>query len=305
MMKRMMVGAVLVVSAVALAQSPGAVKDGKVVKSARDEIAKLQRDLDAQRALLLKVLELQQQQYTALVKLVKGEISAAEAVVAVPAPIERKTVEEPAAPTPPEPAPRSAAARPNAKPVGTVKGKVTLKGGAGPAWVFIEDISGSSSERSLEIKQEDKQFNPRLAAVPRGSKLLFANYDSIFHNVFSVSRGNNFDLGNTRSGDAAKAYVAANPGVVEIFCNMHAKMSSTVLVTPGPYLARVQADGSFRLEDVPVGTHKIAAWAGGAVASKSVEISTSGAEANLEVVVGESGSAHKNKHGQAYGSYGD
>lgn len=311
-MKRSLMMVVLLVASAAAAQSEaGKTKDGKVVKSARDEIARLQRELDQQRALLVRILELQQQQYAMLVKLAKGDLSAAEAM-----PIEPSRV--PAAAIAAEPVSPAPAAAPVAVPdrgrptkgsasrgaTGTVSGKVTFTGGTAPAWVFVEDLKGAGSGE-LEIKQEDKQFVPRFAAVPRGTKLKFANYDNIFHNVFSVSPGNTFDVGNSRSGEAPRSYVAQAPGVIDIFCNIHSKMSASVLVAPGVYLAKVQSDGTFRLDDVPVGQRKIGAWAGGQkIVLKDVNVTTGGAEVAFELQVVEAGS-HKNKNGQSYGSYAD
>ena len=133
----------------------------------------------------------------------------------------------------------------------------------------------------------------------------FPNFDSIFHNVFSVSEGNTFDLGTARAGDPVKSYVMMNPGVVEIFCNMHSRMSASVLVAPSSLFARVEADGSFRIEGVPVGPHKISAWAGGgSIASQSVDVAAGGSAVELTLNAAAAG-AHKNKLGQPYGSYAD
>ncbi|MBX7113561.1 MAG: hypothetical protein K1X64_04435 [Myxococcaceae bacterium] len=307
-MKRSLMMVVLLVAFAAVAQGEvGKVKDGKVVKSARDEIARLQRELDQQRALLVRMIELQQQQYAVLLKLAKGEVSAGEVAPVEPSRAAAPPVAEP------DPVASSAAAsaRPTkahagraSSPTGAVSGKVTFTRGSAPAWVFVEDLKGSASGE-FEIKQEDKQFVPRFAAVPRGTKLKFANYDNIFHNVFSVSAGNSFDVGNSRSGEPPRSYVAQAPGVIDIFCNIHSKMSASVLVAPGVYLAKVQSDGTFRLDDVPVGQRKIGAWAGGQkIVLKDVNVTTAGAEVAFELQVVEAGS-HKNKSGQSYGSYAD
>ncbi|MBL9037163.1 MAG: hypothetical protein JNG84_01490 [Archangium sp.] len=306
-MKRTVIGALVALSVVAHAQTAGKIKDGKVVKSARDEISRLQKEVDDQRALLIRILELQQQQYGALLKLARGEASSAELVAPDEVPVAATRAPEPAPVEAAEPRSARAAPAPRGAPQATqasVTGKVSFSSGNGPAWVFVEDVKGSS-DGAFEVKQEDKQFIPRMAAVPRGTKLVFANADNIFHNVFSVSPGNAFDIGNTRSGEAPKGYTAANPGVIELFCNLHAKMSAAVLVTPGPLLARVQPDGTFKLDRVPVGPHRVGAWAGGTkIVTKDVEVTASGGTVNFELAPGEGG-AHKNKHGQSYGSYAD
>jgi plastocyanin len=224
-----------------------------------------------------------------------------------PGPAPTAAASEPAATSPEPAATRTSSASPpkRSAAVATVTGTVKVKGANGPAYVFLADVKGAPATGSIEIRQQDKQFYPRTAVVPRGTKITFPNYDSIFHNVFSVSVGNEFDLGSARKGDPVKSYVVNTPGVIEIFCNMHSRMSSTVLVTPSNIFTRVAADGTFKLEGVPLGTRKISAWAGGnSLVTESVEVGAGGGQVQLALDVADSG-PHKNKAGQAYGSYDD
>jgi hypothetical protein len=60
-----------------------------------------------------------------------------------------------------------------------------------------------------------------------------------------------------------------------------------------------------QIDNVPVGTRKIAAWAGGeSIARATVEVGAGGGEAELTLNTVAAG-AHKNKAGQPYGSYAD
>lgn len=286
------------------AAGPGAAADKKV--SAREEIARLERELAAQRALLLRLMELQSECSTQLLRAAQGLEARAPALPSAP---------EPEPTPPPGPAPEAAAAVPEREraaapaPPRTVKtavvtGTVRVAGG-GPAWVFVEGVRGPAASGTVEIKQEDRQFVPRLVAIPSGTRLSFPNLDVVYHNVFSLTPGQSFDLGMLRAGDPVKSRVMTKPGVVEIFCNLHARMSATVLVTPGPLLTKVGGDGRFTLENVPLGTHRVSAWAGGrALKTQTLEVGAGGATAQFELSSpGES--AHTNKLGQPYGSYGD
>ena len=49
-------------------------------------------------------------------------------------------------------------------------------------------------------------------------------------------------------------------GPVEIFCNIHSKMRSDVLVVPNGHWTRVAADGSFQISGVPAGTRRVVLW---------------------------------------------
>src|SRR5262249_42315685 len=52
----------------------------------------------------------------------------------------------------------------------------------------------------LRMDQRDEQFVPRLLAVTVGTIVDFPNDDTKFHNVFSLSRAKNFDLGRYPPG---------------------------------------------------------------------------------------------------------
>lgn len=277
----------------------------KKVVSARDELARLEKELSAQRGLLVRMLELQNECTTQMIKAAKGLDVEVPAIAEPekPAPLAPATVSAP----PPErgvPVERERPT-PRAPKSATLTGKVHVTTG-GPAWVFVADVKGPTPGGAVEIKQEDKQFNPRLVAVPSGTRMTFPNLDVVYHNVFSLTPGQTFDLGMLRAGDPVKSKVMSRPGVVEIFCNLHARMSATVLVTPGPLLAKVGRDGSFTIDNVPVGSHQVSAWAGGqALSTKTVDVGPNGATAEFQLAAPAQSGSHTNKLGQPYGSYED
>ena len=187
-----------------------------------------------------------------------------------------------------------------------VDGRVSAKAGTlKDAYVYVDMVKGAPARgHSLEIRQKDKQFSPQVAVVQRGTTVVFPNMDAIFHNVFSPSGKNSFDLGSYRSGDTPRSVVLTTPGVVEVFCNIHARMNATVLVVPNALYAKVGPDGTFRLENVPSGARKLVAWSPGAKAvQEKVEVG-SGSPAQVAFTLEYEGSkAHTNKLGQPYGSY--
>src|SRR5579862_265795 len=67
-------------------------------------------------------------------------------------------------------------------------------------WLVPADTSRKDRRSSVEsphykIVQRDKRFVPHLLVVPVGSTVEFPNSDPWLHNVFSISRGIQFDLG--------------------------------------------------------------------------------------------------------------
>src|SRR6185436_6343057 len=82
----------------------------------------------------------------------------------------------------------------------TVTGRVRTAGRAPAAGtsiiVYAEPLDGRRPQPGrFKLSQKNKTFVPRVLAVPVGSTVSFPNADSIFHNVFSLSRPKPFDLG--------------------------------------------------------------------------------------------------------------
>ena len=102
-------------------------------------------------------------------------------------------------------------------------------------------------------------FVPAAVVVPVGGSVTFPNGDPFFHNVFSYSSAQRFDLGRYPAGES-KTVDFPDPGIVEVFCEVHEFMRGAILVAENPYHAIVGADGSFRMDGVPPGTYTIAFW---------------------------------------------
>jgi hypothetical protein len=130
----------------------------------------------------------------------------------------------------------------------------------------------------------------------------FPNADPVLHNVFSPSPTQPFDLGSYRQGEKAGDVRLFKTGVVEVFCNMHAKMRANVLVVPNHHFTKANADGSFRLENVPLGARQIVAWTPDARAvSETVNLTTAGASLNFALHA--EPHAHVTKEGRPYDPY--
>jgi plastocyanin len=129
------------------------------------------------------------------------------------------------------------------------------------AVVWFEPAGGSRAPKpaTVTIETRNKAFSPRVLAVPRGSTLRFPNRDPILHNVFSVSRGNAFDLGLLGHGPGAETSLE-QPGLVRIYCNVHHGMVAYVMVVDTPYYANPDATGRFRLAGLPAGRGRLIAW---------------------------------------------
>jgi plastocyanin len=112
---------------------------------------------------------------------------------------------------------------------------------------------------SGSIAMRGREFVPHVRVVRTGGTVAFPNQDPFSHNVFSNTDAGAFDLGLYRRG-TTRSTTFDQPGVYPIYCNIHARMVSFVIVTPTPHVARAGADGRFVLPDVPAGRYQLRVW---------------------------------------------
>ena len=264
------------------------------------DMARVQQDLREQKQLIFQLMQM----HDALLKYLQMGGGAGNPAAGLPptqsAPLQAGAV-------PPSGRPEGAPASPTA-PVGTrsfISGKVRANAGAlGEAYVYLDGPKTlASRSASIQIKQLARQFVPAVSVVQVGTRVLFPNEDKVFHNVFSRTPGDAFDLGTLKAGDRPSPVVLLKPGHVEIFCNIHSKMRADVLVVPNAYWTRVRPDGTFQLSGVPVGGHRMVLWGPDIKpATQRIEVTSAGATASFSVAAS-TRRPHLNKQGGAYESY--
>jgi plastocyanin len=113
--------------------------------------------------------------------------------------------------------------------------------------------------KRYEMMQKDKQFHPHVLAIPVGANVSFPNLDPLFHNVFSLYKGERFDLGLYEAG-SSRTVRFERPGVSFIFCNIHPEMSAYIVALETPYFAVSDERGDVRIADVPAGRYRLEVW---------------------------------------------
>jgi plastocyanin len=155
----------------------------------------------------------------------------------------------------------------------------------------------------LKMAQASKRFTPRVLIVPRQGTVEFPNDDPVYHNVFSVSGGNRFDLGLYRSG-SSKSRSFAEPGLVRVYCNIHPQMVGFLFVVDSAFATVTDRDGAFRFEGVPAGSWTLKAWHEEAATETSMPlVIPSAGDAALTVTIDTTAyrpAPHKNKYGKDY-----
>jgi hypothetical protein len=100
----------------------------------------------------------------------------------------------------------------------------------------------------------------------------------------------------------------ARPGVVRVFCNIHAAMSAVIVVVASPYFATTKPDGIFNIADVPPGQYNLSVFheraSEATLAELSLKITVGPDNVSLSnIVISEAGYLsipHKNKYGHDY-----
>jgi len=160
--------------------------------------------------------------------------------------------------------------------------------------------AGSFSKREFEMATRNKQFQPRSLAISAGAVVTFPNLDPIYHNIFSVSAPNQFDLGLYKGGENRKKSFGA-PGIVRVFCNVHPQMTATIIVSGTPYFTTADKQGNYSLGNIPSGSFLLKAYSEEGQSSQKIDVRDQPLTVAL-IIDGKSFKKvpHKNKFGKDY-----
>jgi len=129
--------------------------------------------------------------------------------------------------------------------------------------VYLEAAPRGAFERTnparVVMDQRRETFVPHLLAITTGTIVDFPNGDPFYHNVFSLSKANRFDLGRYATGKL-KSVEFTQPGIVRVFCEIHSHMNAFILVFTHPFFALTDEIGRYRIDNVPPGTYNVVAW---------------------------------------------
>lgn len=157
---------------------------------------------------------------------------------------------------------------------------------------------------TVPMTTRGKMLIPHVLAIPVGSTVTFPNEDPISHNLFSLSQGNQFDLGLYRRG-AGKTEQFTAPGIVNVYCNIHPMMSAVIHVMSTPYYAFANPSGAFTI-DAPPGRYRLTAWNElGTSDPMTIDVGTDGKVTGMTTVTIDSRNVraqqqHMNKEGKPY-----
>jgi plastocyanin len=109
------------------------------------------------------------------------------------------------------------------------------------------------------MDQKECVFVPRVVIVPAAGTVEFLNSDRLLHNLHSVSRENP-SFNRTQPKGRTIPITFPKPEIVRVDCDLHAWMRAWVVVAAHPFYALTDAQGRFRLDNVPPGQYTLRVW---------------------------------------------
>lgn len=115
--------------------------------------------------------------------------------------------------------------------------------------------------KPVTLDNKDCRFEPRMAALRTGQKLVLTNSDPLAHNA-AVYLNRSSPFNEVIASTTPVERIVKNPETLpaRVDCSIHAWMKAWLVVTEHPYVAFTDADGKFEMKNVPVGTWRFRLW---------------------------------------------
>lgn len=141
----------------------------------------------------------------------------------------------------------------------------TSSGGIAGAVVYLAGIEAGKgwAAETPTLTNAQCRFEPHVVVVRAGSPMTVANADDCVHNVNTFARLNppiNAAMPPPAAGGRPVTRTFAVPEEVKVVCDVHQWMSAWIVVRDNPYFAVTDADGRFRITEVPPGRHRATVW---------------------------------------------
>lgn len=169
---------------------------------------------------------------------------------------------------PPAPAPKPVTQDKDACGLGDTAPDQTLvvdKATKGIQWavVTLEPAAGGAkaapSAQAIEFDQKHCIFVDHVLVVTEKSEVELKNSDTVAHNV-NIKAVKNKGINKTISGGESIKWTAEREEKIPVECNVHPWMKAWIFVTDAPYHAVTDAQGNFKIENVPAGAYKVKVW---------------------------------------------
>ena len=139
---------------------------------------------------------------------------------------------------------------------------VGANNGVANAVVSIVTIAkGKAIEAATpSLDQNGCKYVPHVLAFPAGSTVKILNSDGILHNIHTYSTKNpSVNLAQPKFKKEVTTKLD-QPENIKVTCDAHGWMSGYFISQDHPYYAVTDANGGFKLTDVPAGEYELKVW---------------------------------------------
>ena len=118
-----------------------------------------------------------------------------------------------------------------------------------------------TGDKPIQIDQQKCVFIPHVLLVPAGVEFEALNSDLVLHSFHAIGAHNKeLNIIQTKTKRRRLPLTFPEPDIIKVICDVHSWMRAWIIVTEHPYYALTDANGQFRLENVPEGSYRIKAW---------------------------------------------
>ncbi|MFY9549812.1 MAG: carboxypeptidase regulatory-like domain-containing protein [Thermoanaerobaculia bacterium] len=138
-------------------------------------------------------------------------------------------------------------------------------GGLQNVEVFLKGIQKGKANLTgtITLTNEHCMFQPRVQGASVGEQIKIASDDPILHNTHPQVDATNATIYNIAlpyKGFSVTKPLPPNPELIRVKCDAHEWMRAWIWEFDHPYYATTDADGHFKITDVPPGTYTVVAW---------------------------------------------
>jgi hypothetical protein len=131
--------------------------------------------------------------------------------------------------------------------------------------IFLKGIAKGKANPGgiVTLTNDHCMFQPRVQGASVGQQIKIASNDPILHNTHPQVNDTNATIYNIAlpyKGFSVTKPLPATPELIRVKCDAHEWMRAWIWEFDHPYYGTTDADGHFRIPDVPPGTYTIVAW---------------------------------------------
>lgn len=143
--------------------------------------------------------------------------------------------------------------------------EVAKDGGLKNVEVFLKGIEKGKANPTGEIVLDNSHcmFEPRVQGASVGQKIKNTSLDPILHNMHpqvDATSATLYNIALPYKGFSVVKPLPTVPELIRVKCDLHEWMRAWIWEFEHPYYATTDAEGHFKITDVPAGTYTLVAW---------------------------------------------